>query len=61
MADLYKVIYPTKSGQIQSTAFVVATSVANAIAAVQSNDSNHNIGTQHVTACVLHHNIITGS
>jgi hypothetical protein len=61
MADLYKVIYPSKGGQIQSVAFVSATSVANAIAAVKTNDALHNIDTQHVTAVVLHHNIITGS
>ncbi len=61
MADLYKVVYPSKGGQIQKTAFVSATSIANAIAAVKSNDSEHKIDTQHVTVAVLHHNVIIGS
>lgn len=61
MADLYKVVYPTKGGAIQKTAFVSATSVANAIAAVKTNDSEHKIDTQHVTVFVAHPNIIIGS
>jgi hypothetical protein len=61
MADLYKVVYPASGGQIQKTLFVTATSLANALAAVKSNDTAHKIDTQHVTAVVLHHNVIAGS
>ena len=61
MADLYKVVYDAKDSQIQKTAFVSATSVANAIAAVKTNDARHNIGAQHITVFVEVPNIIIGS
>jgi len=61
MADLYKVVYAAKEGQIQKTVFVSATSVANAIAAVKTNDQRHMIDSQHVTVFVAHPNIIIGS
>ena len=61
MADLYKVIYKTTSGQDWKTAFVSATSLANALAAVKTNDSKHQIDTVQAQATVLHHNIIAGS
>lgn len=61
MADLYKVVYPSSGGQPQKTSFVTATSLANAIAAVKTNDTTHKIDTQHITAVILHHNIIAGS
>lgn len=57
MADLYRVIYVDKGGQNQS-ANVVATSEANAIAALKTSDTNHKM---HGTATVIAHNIITGS
>jgi hypothetical protein len=61
MADLYKVVYAAKDSQPQKQAFVSATSVANAIAAVKTADSRHMIDTQHVTVFVVHPNIIIGS
>jgi hypothetical protein len=61
MADLYKVVYPANDSQPQKTVFVSATSVANAIAAIKTNDSRHNITTQHVTCVVWVPNIILGS
>lgn len=61
MADLYKVVYPANDSQPQKQVFVSATSVANAIAAVKTNDSRHNIGTGHITAVVWVPNIIIGS
>jgi hypothetical protein len=61
MADLYKIVYPTKSTPIFATALVSATSVANAIAAVKAADASHKIDTQHVGVTVLHPGILTGS
>lgn len=61
MADLYKVVYPASDSQPQKQVFVSATSVANVIAAVKTNDSRHNITMQHVTIVVWVPNIIIGS
>lgn len=60
MADLYKVVYPVNGGT-QKTAMVSATSIANAISAVKTNDTNHAINMQHITCVVWVPNIITGS
>lgn len=60
MADIYKVIYPATGGQ-QKTVFVSATSVANALAAVKTNDGQHKIDTSHVTAVVWAPQVIIGS
>lgn len=61
MPDLYKVVYPSSGPQLQKTSFVSATSVANAIAAVKTNDMTHKIDTQHITCVVWVPNIIIGS
>jgi hypothetical protein len=60
MADIYRVVYPAVGGTWKS-ANVSATSVANAIAAVKSNDSQHKIDTSHVTAYIVAPSVITGS
>jgi hypothetical protein len=61
MADLYQVVYRSSGGQDFKTAFVTATSTANAVAAVKSADPGHKIDSSHIGITVLHHNVTAGS
>jgi hypothetical protein len=58
MADLYKVTYVSARGMATKTVFVSATSDKNAVTAASGADSDFK---QHVTAAVVHPNIIAGS
>jgi hypothetical protein len=58
MADLYRVTYISKRGTAAKAVVVSATTEANAVAAAKTADADLS---QHVTAAVVQHGIITGS
>ena len=58
MADHYRLIYESTGALPTKSVDVVATSLANAIAAAKTADSTHK---QHVSGTVIAHNLIIGS